>query len=200
MSENDLKSLKTKFPDNWNSLNNKLANPYENFKSIDDYQKPVSNLRKEDFYSKLKKNVLVMKKRKEKNIKQFSNKNGEELNKLYLKSDVILLTCEFEKFTKISNNEAGINPLYSVSLPGWTWQCDLKYTDFKLQILKDKDMIQLLETNVRGGISSVMGDWYVKSDDNKKILYIDANILYGHSMSQPLPYDDFFMIKLLNWK
>ena len=31
---------------------------------------------------------------------------------------------------------------------------------------------------------------YVKSDENKKILYVEANILYGHSMSQPLPYDE----------
>ena len=51
-------------------------------------------------------------------------------------------------------------------------------------------MILLLENNIRGGISSVMGDRYVKSDENKKILYIDANNLYGHSMSEPLPYDE----------
>ena len=35
-----------------------------------------------------------------------------------------------------------------------------------------------------------MGDRYVISDENKKILYVDANILYGHSMSEPLPYDE----------
>ena len=29
-------------------------------------------------------------------------------------------------------------------------------------------MILLLENNIRGGISSVMGDRYIKSDDNKK--------------------------------
>ena len=51
-------------------------------------------------------------------------------------------------------------------------------------------MILLLENNIRGGISSVMGDRYVKSDKNKKILYIGANNLYGHSMSEPLPYDE----------
>ena len=43
---------------------------------------------------------------------------------------------------------------------------------------------------IRGGISSVLGNRYIKSDDNKRILYIDANNLYGHSMSQPLPYDE----------
>ena len=51
-------------------------------------------------------------------------------------------------------------------------------------------MILLIENNIRGGISSVKGDRYIKSDGNKKILYIDANSLYGHSMSQPLPYDE----------
>ena len=51
-------------------------------------------------------------------------------------------------------------------------------------------MILLLENNIRGGISSVMGDRYIKSDENKKILYVDANNLYGHSMSQVLPYDE----------
>ena len=35
-----------------------------------------------------------------------------------------------------------------------------------------------------------MGDRYVKSNGNKKILYIDAISLYGHSMSEPLPYDE----------
>ena len=65
------------------------------------------------------------------------------------------------------------------SLPGYTWESGLKYTNIKLQTLQDKDMILLLENNIRGGISSVMGGRYVKSDENKKILYIDANNLYG---------------------
>ena len=51
-------------------------------------------------------------------------------------------------------------------------------------------MIMLFENNIRRGISSVMGDRYVRSDENKKILYGDANSLNGHSMSQPLPYDE----------
>ena len=35
-----------------------------------------------------------------------------------------------------------------------------------------------------------MGDRYVKSDENKEILHMDANNLYGHSVIQPLPYDE----------
>ena len=123
-------------------------------------------------------------------IEKFNIKNGEKLTEIYLKSDVLLLACVFENFIKVSINEFKINPLYCVSLPGYTWQCGLKYTGINLQTLQDKDMILLLENNIRGGISSVMGDRYIKSDENKKILYIDANNLYGHSMSKPLPDDE----------
>ena len=52
-----------------------------------------------------------------------------------------------------------------MSLPGFTYQCALKYTDIKLQKLQDKDLTLLIENNIRGGISSVMCDKYVKSDE-----------------------------------
>ena len=123
----------------------------------------------------------------------FDNKNGEESTKLYCKSDVILLADVIEKFLKLSTKEYGINPLYCVSLPGYTYRCALKYTDNKVQTLQDKDSILTLDKNIRGGISSVMGDRYVKSYENKKIIYIDATKLYGHSMSQLLPFDKIEM-------
>ena len=49
MGENDLKILKSGFPDKWKYLTKKLAYPYEYFNSIDDYQKPVDNLEKRRF-------------------------------------------------------------------------------------------------------------------------------------------------------
>ena len=173
-------------------LNKKLAYPYEYFKNLEDYNKDISTLTKQDYYSKLKNNYPDDEeiKRTNKIIQTFKIKNGRELTQLYLKSDVILLADVFEKFITTSFKTFKINPLYCVSLPGYTWECGLKYTDIKLQTLQDKDMILLLENNIRGGISSVMGNRYVKSDENKKILYIDANNLYGWAMSQYLPYDD----------
>ena len=38
-----------------------------------------------------------------------------------------------------------------------------------------------------------MGDRYVKSDEKKKILYIDKIILYGWAMIESLPYNEIEM-------
>ena len=149
-------------------------------------------MKKEDFFSKLKNDYPDDEEieRTKEIFKRFIIKSGEELTEIYLKGDVLLLTCVFENFIKVSVNEFGFNPLYCVSLPGYTRQCCLKYTGINLQTLQDKDMLLLIENNIRGGISSVMGDRYVKSDENKKILYKDANNLYGWARSEYLPYDE----------
>ena len=168
MGENYLKSLKTEFPDKWKYLTKKLAYPYEYFSSIDESQKSVNNLKKEDFFSKLKNDYPSDEgiERTTEIIKRFNSKIGEELTEIYFGSDVLLLTFVFAKFVKVPVNEFGINPLYS--LPSYTWQCGLKYTGINLQTLQDKDMILLIENSVRGGVSSVIDDRYVESDDNKK--------------------------------
>ena len=143
MGENDLKSLKTELPDKWKCSTKKLAYPYEYLNSIDDYQKFVDKLKKEDFFSKLKKDYPGDEEieRTKEIIKRFNNKNGEELTQVYLKSDVLILAGVLEKFVKVSVNEFGNNPLYCVSLPGYRWQCALKYTAINIHTLQDKDMI-----------------------------------------------------------
>ena len=149
-------------------------------------------LKKEDFFKKLKNKCPEDDEieRTKEFIKLFDDKNDEELIELFCKSDVILSTDVIENLVKVSFEESGINPLCCVSVPGYTYQWALKYTDFTLQTLQEKDLILLIENNIRGGISSVMGDRYVKSDDNKKITYMAATKFYGHSMSQMLPYNE----------
>ena len=93
-------------------------------------------------------------------------------------------------------------PLYRYSLPGYTWKAGLKLTDIKLDFMKDthsasgKNLLLLLENNIRGGILSVMGDRFVESNEIKQILYIDANNLYGWEMSQYLPTRKFEKLQL----
>ena len=66
----------------------------------------------------------------------------------------------------------------------------MKHTDIKIKTLQDKDMILILENNIRGGKSNNMGDRHAQSDENIKLLFVDANKLYGWALSEYLPYDE----------
>ena len=66
----------------------------------------------------------------------------------------------------------------------------MKYTGISLQTLLDTEINFLLENINREGSSSVMENSHVKSDEIKKILYIDANNLFGQAMSQLLQYEE----------
>ena len=107
----------------------------------------------------------------------FNIKSGKELTEIYFKNYVLLLACLFEKNIKVSVYVFGVNPLCFASVPGYTWQCGLKNTGINLQTLQDKDLILTLESNIRGGISAVMVYRDVKSDENKKVIYMDATNL-----------------------
>ena len=110
---------------------------------------------------------------------------------LYFKMDVLQLAGVFENFVEKATLEYRINPLYSYSLPGYKWKAGLKLTNIKLDFIKDKELLLLLENNIRAGISSVMGPRCIESDENTKLLYIGAINLCGWAMSQYLPTGTF---------
>ena len=174
----------------------KLAYPYE-YLNLDNFREPL-NLTKEDYWSTLTQSYPSDDdiKRTQELIDKNNIKNGQELTMLYLKMDVLQLADVFENFVESSTREYKINPLYSYALPGYTWKASLKLTNIKVDFIKDKNLLVLLENNIRGGISSVMGDRHVQSDENKQILYIDANNLYGWAMSQYLPTGEFEIVPL----
>ena len=99
-------------------------------------------------------------------------------------------------------NNHQIDPCYCYSAPGLTWQCGFEYTNIKLDLLTDNDMLLTFEKGIRGGYSGVLGDRYIKANNKYNLdfnnqalqnylLYLDANNLYGWAMSQPLPTGDF---------
>ena len=92
--------MKKEFSYKWQYLIKNLTYPYEYFNIIDDYKKLVNNLRKEGFFSKSRNKCPshdeIQRTKGIFNI--FDIKNREELTKLYLKGDLILLTDVFEKF------------------------------------------------------------------------------------------------------
>ena len=91
---------------------------------------------------------------------------------------------------------------------------NVKNDKIELELISDSDMYLFLMDTIRGGIC-VVNKKHVKADNkytrkvldessdkkvkkklktndlNKFIMYLDANNLYGHSMSKPLPYKNF---------
>ena len=74
-------------------------------------------------------------------------------------------------------------------LPGYVLR-GTKYTGITLQTIQGKEIVFLLENDIGGGFSSVLGDRYVKSDENKKIFHVFATNLYGCAMSESPPNDE----------
>ena len=157
-------------------------------------------IKKKDFWSTLNQAYAPQKEidRTFEIIRKFNLKTSKDLTLFYSKCDVLLLADVFENFIKTSMRDYEIIPLYCYSLPGHTCKARFNYTKVKLDYIKESKLLLLLENNIRGRISSVMGDRYIKLDDNKKLLYIDANSVYGWAMSQYLPTGDFEEIDIQN--
>ena len=193
-NDQDYIHLKRHFPNHWMLLKKKLVNPYEFYKTLEDYEKTIEELLKsgkEAYFSKTKNKIPDQEEIDRTNeIIKFFIKNGRELTKLYNKADVILLADMFEKF-KVSISEFGINLLYHTSLPGTTWSNGLRYTKVELELNENVDLFQMFENGIQRDVSGVFGDRYIESNKDIKILHIVMNNLYAFAMLQYLPIGNF---------
>ncbi|XP_044741961.1 uncharacterized protein LOC123302932 [Chrysoperla carnea] len=120
---------------------------------------------------------------------------------LYMETDIMLLTDIFETFRATCLSTYNLDPGNYYTLPGYTWECMLKYTNIELELLTDIDMMMFVERGIRGGLSQCMkrrstaNNKYVPGFDPSKpevhLLYLDINNQYGWAMSQCLPYSGF---------
>ncbi|MGH9021455.1 MAG: hypothetical protein ACRDV0_10690 [Acidimicrobiales bacterium] len=131
----------------------------------------------------------------------FDCKNLGDYADLYLKSDVLLLTDVFEQFRDTCLKVYKLDPAHYYTLPSLSFDCMLRMSKVELELLTDIDMIHFFKKGIRGGISQcterkhIANNSYLPNYDETKptsfITYLDATNLYGHSMSQALPYGSF---------
>ena len=173
----------------------KTLYPYEYF-GLDSYDEVIGNLKIEDFQSslsyKLPTQVDILN-------KDNSHETGKYLTIEYLQNDVEILDYCMKEYVKLCIKEFKLNPLYYVSLPGYSFDCWLTSSGVTLDTLQDKQMLDYFVGANRGGICGIMGDRYVNSNNmaehgRRSIWHIDANNLYGYAMMQKLPYKDFEFI------
>lgn len=118
-----------------------------------------------------------------------------------MKINILLLVDVFENFRLLSLKEYKLDPAHYYTAPGLTWDAMLRHTGIQLELLTDIDMIMFVERGIRGGISqcsnrySKANNKYLKDfnpdESTKFITYVDANNLYGWSMTQHMPKGNF---------
>ena len=95
-----------------------------------------------------------------------------------------------------------------LSAPGLAWQACLKKTGVKLELLRDIDMLLMVEKGIRGRICQAIHTYAKannkcmnnndKSIESSYLTFLDANNLYGWGMSQKLPINGFKWVKYLS--
>jgi len=199
--------LKSHFPYNWQLLSRKGVYCYDYMDSMERFNE-TSLPSIESFYSKLY----------DQHISEREYEHAEDVwcamdcenighyHNIYLLTDVLLLADVFENFRKMSLETYGLDPVHYCSLPGLSWDAMLKYTNVHLDLITDPDMYQMVEDNIRGGISNISHRHAIANIDEIDIpnpesynadepithlTYLDANALYSWAMSQMLPHKTF---------
>ena len=162
---------------------------------------------KESFYSELNKEGITNEDyaHAQKVWKVFKIKNLGEYHDLYVQNDTLLLADVFENFRDKCLEIYELDPAYFLSAPGLAWQACLKKTNVKLELLTDNDMLMMFEEGTRGGMCHATyryakaNNKYMKNYDKNKELsyieYLDSSNLYGWTISQKLPVENFKWIE-----
>ena len=202
LNEDEFIHLRNHFGCNYHLMRQKGVFPYEWFNNCDKFD--VTSLPDiEKFYSKLNNTHITPSEYEYANRvwNYFNCQTFGNYHDLYLITDVLLLCDVFETFRKNGMKSFGLDPAYFISLPAYSWECMLKTTEIKLDLLTDIDKYNFCELGSRGGISTVNHRYarannpYMMNYDHQKetsyIIYIDKNSLYPEAMSDYLPYAEF---------
>ncbi len=123
--------------------------------------------------------------------REFDIKTLGQYHDLYLKSDVLILSDVFETFRSTCMKHYGVDACHYFSAPGLAWDAMLKMTRVKLQLMTDREMHDIIDKGIRGGICNIttkkarannkhLGPTeYDSSKPCSSIIYLDMNNLYG---------------------
>ena len=120
--------------------------------------------------------------------------------------EVLLLADFFEKFRHTCLDYYKLDPLHYYTTPGLAWDAALRMSRVDLELITDKNIYHMVENSIRGGGGgggiSMITTCQAKANNpslpsydaglpRQALIYLDANNLYGHAMSQYLPTGGF---------
>jgi hypothetical protein len=71
-------------------------------------------------------------------------------------ADVFQLADIFDSFRDVCIKNYKLDPLWYYTTPGLAWDACLKLIGISLELPKETDMVLLIKSGTRGGISSIM--------------------------------------------
>src|SRR5436190_5007202 len=150
-----VKTLKTFRYVNEPLLQKKGIYPYEYMSSFDKFNEQLPPIDK--FYSTLRgKGITPDKYQQALNIWQhFNVQNMQQYHDLYLETDTLLLAEVFETFKELSLRDYGIDHCHVFSLPGLTWQAALKFTNEKIDLIRNSTMHLYILEAIRACVSMI---------------------------------------------
>ena len=168
-------ALSAEFPDaeKFELLLGKGSFPYEYVSSLDVLKEKIperdafysnltcSNISDED-YARVKKTEEV-----------FELKTLEDLLRLYVKQDVLLLCDVMNFYRKITRESYNLESFHYISSPAMSMDACLKMTAVEIDLIQDINIYLFFENAIRGGIS--MASRHFASANNKYLDNYDPN-------------------------
>ena len=105
--------------------------------------------------------------------REFCIENMQQYHDLYLNLDVLLVADVFENCRETCILDYGLDPAHYYTLPGFTFDAYLKFTEQELNLFTDSKKFLFIENSIRGGIS-VVSHRHVKAN-NPLVLDYDHN-------------------------
>ena len=126
----------------------------------------------------------------------FNVSNMMEYTTLYLRTDTLLLAEVMTELRDSMWQDFELDLTRYLSLPMMAKDIMLKTTGAELELISDQEMSDLIQKNLRGGLSFINKRKAGQLDADgsggiRSLLYMDCTNLYGKAMCMPLPIDCF---------
>ena len=176
-----------------NLLLRKNVYPYEWVRSVEQLKLSAVLPTRAEFFSSIKQSTISEEdyQHGQNVFSQFSCKNMLEYTELYCKLDTLLLAEIMFSFRELIFKEFKLAVENYISTPQLAFDACLKLLDEPIGLMSDPTMVNMIEQNIRGGVSFVNNRHTTSSSENGELLYLDANNLYGYAQSLPVPVGEY---------
>ena len=118
--------------------------------------------------------------------------NLGDYHDLYLKTDTLILACVFEEFRSLCYKTYALDSAHYFTCSHLSGDAFLKKCKADIELLTDREHLEMVENMIRGGVASVFDKKFFKAnnryvtdhnynDYNTYGVLLDANNLYGVS-------------------